>query len=281
MYCTAAEVYEAGQLTSSIVAEAAVNNFILAAEKEVNRLTFTTYFVLSTSGTSSEAGTDSTLVDDSQTWDVNGFSNYYVWIYSGTGSGQVRQIASNTADTLTTISEFTTPPDETSKYRIVYTASNPNIGDEKLDGTGTSTFFVPEIPILDIESLDIYTNKDSATTIDLTDVYTYKRIGKLILSDSADYTVFDNTYPQSIDLQYSYGVYPIPEEVKRYVIVAAAERMLSAQMGATYNVPSTYSLPEGSVTIGQAYINIDSTAKRLYTEKKDIAKYLVKYVVLA
>ena len=280
MYCTTAEVYSAAQLDSTVVPEADVEQFIAAAEKEVDLATFTTYWVLQSSGTAS-AGTASTLTDTSQSWTVDAFANDYVHIYEGTGSGQVREITSNTSDTLTVSSDFVTTPDATSKYRIIYTATSPLIGSERLDGTGTDTFFVPQIPIVDIESLTIYQNRTDGTAIDLTKIYLYRRIGKLQLSYENVEKIFYDTYPQTIDLQYAFGVYPIPALVKRYVIIAAAERMLSAQMGSTYNVPSTYSLPEGSVTIGQAYINIDSTAKRLYSEKQDIMKMLQKYPVMA
>lgn len=280
MYCTASEVYAASQLDSSVVAEADVNGFIKASEREVDLLTYTTYWVQQTSGTAS-AGTSTTLEDNTQTWDVDAYTDYYVWVYEGTGSGQVRKITSNTADTLTVNSSFNTTPDDTSKYRIFYSAKNPIYIDDKFDGSGSTTFFVPNLPIVDIEKLSVYKNRDTETSITLSSLYIYKKQGKITLSNTSECTYFYDTYPQMIELFYSFGVYPIPEEVKRYVIVSAAERMLSAQMGSTYNVPSTYSLPEGSVTIGQAYINIDGTAKRLYQEKKDLAKILVKYPTMA
>lgn len=280
MYCTADEVYAAAQIDNTVVAEAAVNNFIRASELEVDRITFTTYWVLEDSGTASD-GSETTLEDTSKSWSSNEYSNYFVWIYSGTGSGQIRKISTNTTNTLTVESDFTTLPDATTKYRIVYCAQNPTSNNEFLDGTGTNTLFTTHIPIVDIESLDIYEDGSTATSISISNLYKYKREGRLVLSNSAESSVFYNVYPQSVDLKYAFGVYTIPEDVKRYTIISAAERMLSAQMGSTYNVPSTYSLPEGSVTIGQAYINIDSTAKRLYAEKQELAKSLVKYAVMA
>jgi hypothetical protein len=49
---------------------------------------------------------------------VNQWTNYQVRIVSGTGAGQIRTIASNTATVLTTSAAWTTNPDATSVYSI-------------------------------------------------------------------------------------------------------------------------------------------------------------------
>lgn len=64
------------------------------------------------------AGGASTLTNSAKTWEVNGWSNYQVRIVSGTGIGQVRNIASNTATVLTTSTAWTIAPDATSVYNI-------------------------------------------------------------------------------------------------------------------------------------------------------------------
>lgn len=77
-------------------------------------------------GTASSA-TASTLVDSTQTWTTNQYGNSDVVITSGTGSGQRRRIASNTATTLTLAGAVTgnsntgnwsVTPDATSVYQI-------------------------------------------------------------------------------------------------------------------------------------------------------------------
>lgn len=86
-------------------------------------------FLLGTSGVASNlgggfvngtatAGGASTLTDGAKTWPVNGWANSQVRIISGTGLGQIRTIASNTATVLTTSAAWTTVPDATSVYRI-------------------------------------------------------------------------------------------------------------------------------------------------------------------
>lgn len=64
------------------------------------------------------AGGASTLTNSAKTWTVNQWTNSQVRIVSGTGAGQIRTIASNTATVLTTSAAWTTAPDATSVYSI-------------------------------------------------------------------------------------------------------------------------------------------------------------------
>lgn len=73
-------------------------------------------------------GSATTLVNSAKTWTVNQWTNYQLRIVSGTGAGQIRTIASNTATTLTIGSGATL--DATSVYEIepdedkIYLAGN-------------------------------------------------------------------------------------------------------------------------------------------------------------
>lgn len=64
------------------------------------------------------AGGASTLTNSGKNWTVNSWTNYQIRIVSGTGAGQIRTIASNTATVITTGSAWTTQPDATSVYSI-------------------------------------------------------------------------------------------------------------------------------------------------------------------
>ena len=64
------------------------------------------------------AGGASTLTNSAKTWTVNQWTNSQVRIVSGTGAGQIRTVASNTATVLTTSAAWTTAPDATSVYSI-------------------------------------------------------------------------------------------------------------------------------------------------------------------
>ena len=63
------------------------------------------------------SGTTTSLVDNSKSWTPNQYTGYWVRIFSGTGDGQLRQIVSNTNNTLTWTSSGTAP-DSTSQYMI-------------------------------------------------------------------------------------------------------------------------------------------------------------------
>lgn len=68
------------------------------------------------------SGTSTALTDTGQSWTVNEWQNGIVKITGGTGSGQWRQITSNTSDTLT-VGTWDITPDNTSTYEITLLAS--------------------------------------------------------------------------------------------------------------------------------------------------------------
>jgi len=48
-------------------------------------------------------------------------------------------------------------------------------------------------------------------------------------------------------------------------------------MGGTHNIPSSYQLPEGSVMIGQAYVNIRGAFDVLSKERDRLEQSIVRY----
>lgn len=64
------------------------------------------------------AGAATTLTNSAKAWAVNQWANSQVRIVSGTGAGQIRTIASNTATALTVSAAWSTNPDATSVYSI-------------------------------------------------------------------------------------------------------------------------------------------------------------------
>jgi len=273
-YCSTDDVYAATKLSSTVVPESSITAFISAAERYVDLKTFTTYHALEVSGTADSSDSTS-ITDDEATWTVNAYANMYVWIFGGTGATQFRKILSNTSDTLTVDTAWGTNPDNTSTYRIVYTASNPNVS-ESMDGTGNSTFFLDSYPLLNVQSLSI---ADIAVTV--SSLYVYERLGKIMLSKTSEVRYFYMYEPQQVDLNFWYGVYPLPAEVKRFTIVQAALSTLAAQVGGTYATPSTYTLPEVSLSIGQAYVNIRETFNSLLKEAQALEPILQKYMTIA
>jgi len=69
------------------------------------------------SGTATSA-TTGTLTNTAKSWQTNQWANYQVRITAGTGKGQLRAIASNTATVLTIATAWTIMPDATSVYSL-------------------------------------------------------------------------------------------------------------------------------------------------------------------
>lgn len=74
--------------------------------------------VLTDTGTATGSQSSTTLQDTSRAWTVNEWAYVLVKIVSGTGSGQYRVVASNTANTLTVNTAWSTTPDATSVYEV-------------------------------------------------------------------------------------------------------------------------------------------------------------------
>ena len=271
MYCSSTYVYGMAGITSTEVAETHVNNAILAAESVVDRLTNTTYWHIENSGTATSATTN-TLTEISIGWTADEYINEYVWIYSGTGNGQVRLITDNDTDTLTVEENWDTTPDNTSKYRIIHTGTNAHVEEELRDGDDTDELFLDNYPLRLLEEVTI-----DSTSVTPSYIYQYKEQGRLVLSSDAEASNWVSKKAQLNVLKYWFGVYPMIELVKRLTGIYASLFILQTQMGTTHNIPSTYSLPEGSVTIGQAYINIKGTWDTLMRNKVYMEQVIPKY----
>jgi hypothetical protein len=184
----------------------------------------------------------------------------------------MRLINSNTSTTIVTDRAWTTMPSTSSTYKIIHTGT-PSFIQGRYDGKDTDKFFLPNYPIKILESVNI-----DSTTVAVTDVFQYEKKGKLVLSNSAARGYFTSKKAQLNHINYWFGVYPIPYIVKRLTAVIAAIQILNQQMGGTFDDPSTYTLPEGSVSVGQAYINIEGTIRRLDDERQKLESQVIKYL---
>lgn len=105
-------------------------------------IAYTSYAALDT-GTAT-AGGATTLTDSGKSWTTNVYAGFLVRITSGTGSGQIRTISSNTGTVLTVAAAWAVNPDATSVYAISYSfASKLSITVDKcetsLSVTGNAT----------------------------------------------------------------------------------------------------------------------------------------------
>jgi hypothetical protein len=71
-------------------------------------------------GIADATSTVNQLDDAAKSWPVNAFQNLIVEITKGTGAGELKKIATNTATALLPATPFTVAPDVTSEYRIAF-----------------------------------------------------------------------------------------------------------------------------------------------------------------
>ena len=128
---------------------------------------------------------------------------------------------------------------------------------ETLDGTGTNTLFLPNYPLISLDSLTI-----DSTSVTTSNVYQWTKTGKLQLKTSAEVTTFKDSYPQLVSVTYTYGEEP-DERIKHFAAAIAAMMTLTEQIGGTFDDVTSFQLPEISGSLGEPYTNIREALARL------------------
>ena len=271
IYASTSDVYRLAGISSTEISEADVIAHLKESSLNVDRIAFTTFWAVNTSGTATSGG-DNTLTDSAASFGTNSeLVDYYVWIYGGTGIDQIRKITSHTDTELTVEEDWDTNPDSTSTYRIIWCGQDPRL-DVSFDGDDTTTWFMDKYPIRILKSVTI-----DSTSVSVSNISKDSETGELYLGSSAEVRRWTSKRAFLNNVKYYFGVYPIPHEAKQLCAVYAAIATLVEQTGGTFNVPSTYQLPEGSVTIGQAYINIRETINGLEAKRKYLERGIRKY----
>lgn len=260
--------------TGAPITDAVITSFISYAQNEVENIANTKFLYNESTGTAT-AGAATTLTETGKTWTVDQWNDYYaVYIYSGTGSGQMRTIVDNTATVLTVDTAWTTNPDTTSKYKIF---QNTRIT-ESVNGSANDTLYLSKHPLFNLRGLSI-----EDTTITTTSVYVTYISAKLVLSETSEVSVFTYTKPQQVDVDYYFGYHTtfnslgIPLEVKELCITIAGLKTLYAQIASTYDTVATFSLPHISGSTGQPYVNINAAVTRLEDRKLELIKLIPKF----
>lgn len=267
-YCTINDVYRTSGITSSEVSNADVTQHILEAESVVCKVTNQVYWKTAVDTLTVVSSANKAVTVSGTTLNVNEFAGMYVWLYMTSGNTvlQARKIVSNTADTLTVDRAWNDNPAAGDLCRIFYAPSEIEIyQDAQLDGNDQTYFYLPLYPVQILEGLSI-----NGTTVTPSNVYVYNKRGMIKCKSGSEASRFTSAVPQDIDVQYWRGLEYLPYNVKRLVELRAAINILSQQMGGTFDDPSMVSMPEMSVTVGQAYINIAGTLERLRAEYDDL-----------
>lgn len=263
-YCTASEVKAAVNFPAvgSPLTDAQITEMIGYAEEEIENIYKTKFGNICYSGTAS-AGNTTTITVATTPWTANEYIDYVVWVHTGTNAGEYRLITSNTDNDLTVSPAFSAAIDATSQFRIVKLGYK----DQTLDGTGTDYMFLPYQPLISLVGLTI-----DSTSVTPSYVYKTYESGKLVLGTSdCEVKYFSNSTPQLVSVQYVYGVYPMPQIIKRLCIVMAGIRALVAQIAGTYDDFTNVSLPGGlTASKGEPYTNIREAVAGLQGEARGI-----------
>lgn len=268
-YVTTTEVYRTSGITATEISVVDVTNQITKAETIICRMMKNIYWKMNFDAQIVTGSSNNTIDAAGSSFTISALVGQYVWIYSGTGSGQLRKITGNTATQVTVDRNWLVNPTSGAQFKIFYVPSDfsPFVEDT-YDGNGLRYFFVPYYPVKVVESLAIVTPSGSVS-VTPSNLYLWEKTGKLQFKTTAEASIFGNAYPQEVDISYWYGVDNLPQDIKRLVELHAAIQILAQQMGGTFDDPSSISLPEATVSVGQAYINIRSsleTLKEEYTE---------------
>jgi len=262
-YCTVQEVKDAINFpaTGAPVSDAVIQSFIGYAEEEIEDIYHTKFGNVEYSSTAT-SGDSTTITDSAATYTVDEYLGYVVWVYSGTNAGEYREIQANTGTALTVSPAFTAAIDNTSLFRI----TKLGYKDETLDGSGEKYQFVKYQPLIILNALTI-----DSTSVSTSYVYQYQDAGRLLLSTSAEVTNFRINEPKLVNMKYVYGVYPMPQIIKRLCVLLASMRTLVAQIAGTYDDFTSLSLPGGlQASKGEPYVNIQSGLAFMQGEARGI-----------
>jgi len=264
-YCTTEDIKNAVDFpgVGAPITDAAIQDFIDQSVEEIENIFNTKFGYINLSGTSTAGGVSASLVDSGSNFSfgTNDFEDWVVWIYSGTGKGQYRNILSNTSASLSIEPDFDTLLDSTSLYKVLKLGYK----DETIDGSGTVNMVVNNAPLKKLIKLTI-------DNIDVTPGFVYQYPGgKLIMGGTAEVSRFSDNERQLVNLKYAYGVYPMPKVIKRLAICIAGIRTLIAQISGTYDDFTTISLPGGfNGSKGEPYVNIRAALDSMQREAKGI-----------
>lgn len=279
-YVSVDDVYRTAGITQEVVSRYDVERHIERAESFICRLTKNIYYHYNLEDRDIQSATDNTITIDEDDFLVNEWKGQFLHITSGTGSGQYRKIVSNDNNTIVLDRDFVTTPDATSSFSIFYIPNGfkPYVDytADGIDGNNKNYMFLPKFPIRSLEYLKIDNTEISVNTLNI-----YRNEGKIVLSSDSELQTFLKTRPQLIKVKFWHGVDDLPEDVRRLVEVKSALQLLSQQMGGTFDVPSTFSLPDLNVSIGQAYVNIKGAVDVLQKEYNELVSKVRIYPVFA
>jgi len=164
------------------------------------------------------SGTSTTLVNSTKSYEPNSLTGAFIIISEGTGKDQQREIASNTATTITVATPWTTIPDSTSEYRIV---GNPQIVERlndlkgALESVGTDQLRVTITNVADSE-VNPAREETLGSVYDMLGTLNYSLLGTIYNSlGTINYTLLGTIYNTLGTLHNTLGTIAYTDGIKK------------------------------------------------------------------
>jgi len=91
--------------------------------------------------------------------------------------------------------------------------------------------------------------------------------------DGSEIIVNDYRFPRgrnNVRIDYSHGYSSVPTSVEELTSVVAGIVVFVRITGGSFDTPSVYTLPEGSVSVGQVYVNVREAVNQLEARKNSL-----------
>lgn len=145
--------------------------------------------------------------------------------------------------------------------------------DESVRNREHYQIFLKYRPVQKIDSIELYSRKILDREILPDEYYFDPKIGMITLIKG----YFPNQ-KQSVKVTYKYGYPQVPRNIKHLCTAMSALRILTEQVGTTYDDVTSYTLPTGvSVMIGQPYMNMTKAIEILRKEIDDLLSRIGRY----
>lgn len=135
------------------------------------------------------------------------------------------------------------------------------VTDEEYDGDGTGDLILKNQPVNAVTALSITRDYGTSYTSITTTALWVKSGIRIALKPTAEATTFP-AGTNTVKVSYRHGIVP-DDSVKEIILLIAGMKVLAEQAGGTFNDPTSYELPEYSVSKGEPFTNIRETFFRL------------------
>jgi hypothetical protein len=152
---------------------------------------------------------------------------------------------------------------------------NERTATEKFNGNGTASYGTRKFPIISVTSLDVNGTAVTPSTLNLDE-----DIGQVNLDsrEDSEASVFNNNADGLLrnTIVYQYGRETTPQYIRKLTAAIASIMGLTEQTGGTYDDITSYQIGDRQVSVGEPWVNIDNTMKKLEKQVKSLMANITK-----